>query len=89
MYHQGTAQPYLGRDIACTWQTGEAAILAINPLLRRVNDRLFQNISREDFAIVSRFLATFALNSEYALAEIRRSELERASQDRLQRIEDK
>lgn len=28
MYHQGTAQPYLGRDIACTWQTGEAAILA-------------------------------------------------------------
>jgi DNA-binding MarR family transcriptional regulator len=29
---------------------GEAAIHAINPLLRRVNDQLFQNISREDFA---------------------------------------
>jgi len=57
---------------------GEAAIHAINPLLRRVNDQLFQNISREDFAVVSRFLTTFALNSEYALAEFRRSERERS-----------
>jgi DNA-binding MarR family transcriptional regulator len=57
---------------------GETAIGAINPLLRRVNDRLFQNVSREDFAVVSRFLTTFALNSEYALAEFRRSERERA-----------
>jgi DNA-binding MarR family transcriptional regulator len=57
---------------------GEAAVRAVNPLLRRVNDQLFQNVSREDFATVSRFLHTFALNSEYALAEFRRSELERA-----------
>ncbi len=57
---------------------GEAAIHAINPLLRRVNDQLFQNISREDFAVVSRVLTTFALNSEYALAEFRRSERERS-----------
>lgn len=28
LYHQGDARPYLGRDIACTWQAGEAAILA-------------------------------------------------------------
>lgn len=27
LYHQGNARPYLGREIACTWQTGEAAIL--------------------------------------------------------------
>jgi DNA-binding MarR family transcriptional regulator len=53
---------------------GEAAILADNPFLRRVNDRLFQNISREEFATVSHFLSTFALNSEDALAEIRRTE---------------
>lgn len=58
---------------------GEAAVLDVNPLLRRVNDRLFQNVSREDFATVSRFLTTFALNSEYALAELRRSERERAT----------
>ena len=56
---------------------GEAAIRAVNPLLRRVNDRLFQNVSREEFAVVSRFLETFALNSEDALAEIRRAERER------------
>jgi DNA-binding MarR family transcriptional regulator len=57
---------------------GEAAILTINPFLRRVNDRLFQNVSREDFAVVSRFLSSFALNSEDALAEIRRAERDRA-----------
>jgi DNA-binding MarR family transcriptional regulator len=57
---------------------GEAAIREINPLLRRVNDCLFANISRDDFAVVARFLSTFALNSENALAEIRRADRERA-----------
>jgi DNA-binding MarR family transcriptional regulator len=61
---------------------GEAAIRAANPLLRRVNDRLFQNVSREEFAVVSRFLETFALNSEDALAEIRRAERERLATGR-------
>lgn len=28
LYHQGDAKLYLGRSIACTWQTGEAAIIA-------------------------------------------------------------
>lgn len=28
IYHQGSAKPFLGRRIACTWQTGEAAIIA-------------------------------------------------------------
>lgn len=28
LYHQGTVKPYLGRRIACTWQTGEGAIIA-------------------------------------------------------------
>jgi DNA-binding MarR family transcriptional regulator len=58
---------------------GEDAILAVNPLLRRVNDLLFQDVPREDFAVVSHFLESFALNSEYALAEIRRSDRERSS----------
>jgi len=64
---------------------GEAAIHAVNPLLRRVNDLLFTDVPREDFAVVSRFLERFALNSEYALAEIRRSERERSSAGRLAR----
>jgi DNA-binding MarR family transcriptional regulator len=58
---------------------GEAAIRAVNPLLRRVNDRLFQNVSREEFAVVSSFLEKFALNGEDALAEIRRAERERSA----------
>jgi anhydro-N-acetylmuramic acid kinase len=28
LYHQGQVQPFLGRKIAATWQTGEAAIIA-------------------------------------------------------------
>ena len=61
---------------------GEAAIRDVNPLLRRVNDCLFQNISRKDFAVVARFLSTYALNSENALAEIRRADHERAMASR-------
>jgi DNA-binding MarR family transcriptional regulator len=53
---------------------GEDAIRAVNPLLRRVNDLLFQDVSRDEFAVLSRFLEKFSLNSEYALAEIRRSQ---------------
>lgn len=28
LYHQGTAAPYLGKQIACTWQTGEGSVVA-------------------------------------------------------------
>ncbi|HEX7287342.1 MAG TPA: anhydro-N-acetylmuramic acid kinase [Candidatus Angelobacter sp.] len=28
IYHQGDAHPFLGRKIACTWQTGEGAVIA-------------------------------------------------------------
>jgi DNA-binding MarR family transcriptional regulator len=56
---------------------GEAAVRQLAPFLRRVNDLLFQNVRRKDFATVSRFLEVFALNSEHALDEIRRSERER------------
>jgi DNA-binding MarR family transcriptional regulator len=66
---------------------GETAVRDINPLLRRVNDLLFQNVSREDFATVSRFLSTFALNSEYALAEVRRSDRERTAHGRWPRTD--
>jgi hypothetical protein len=59
---------------------GEAAIRSVNPLLRRVNDQLFKNVSRQEFTAVSRFLARFAHNSEDALIEIRRAERERATQ---------
>ena len=28
LYHQGSTQPFMGRRLACTWQMGEAAIIA-------------------------------------------------------------
>src|SRR5438309_11709499 len=28
IYHQGTAAPYLRKNIACTWQTGEGSVIA-------------------------------------------------------------
>lgn len=28
IYHQGTAATYLGKEIACTWQTGEGSVVA-------------------------------------------------------------
>jgi DNA-binding MarR family transcriptional regulator len=56
---------------------GEDAVRAVNPLQRRVNDLLFADMSRDEFAAVSSFLHRLALNSEYALAEIRRFELEK------------
>lgn len=30
LYHQGAAQTFLGHRIACTWQSGEAAVIAAN-----------------------------------------------------------
>lgn len=58
---------------------GEAALVELAPFLRRVNDLLFQNVSRHDFDLVSKFFQTFSLNTEYALAEIQRTEVERKS----------
>jgi DNA-binding MarR family transcriptional regulator len=55
---------------------GEAAIREVNPLLRRVNDRLFQNVTRAEFDMVSRFFAKFVHNCEEALFELRRAERE-------------
>jgi anhydro-N-acetylmuramic acid kinase len=28
IYHQGEAEPYLGKKLACTWQTGEGSVVA-------------------------------------------------------------
>jgi DNA-binding MarR family transcriptional regulator len=58
---------------------GEAAIRQITPFVRAVNDLLFENVSRRDFAVVSRFLRIFAVNTERALGEIRRREGERGN----------
>jgi anhydro-N-acetylmuramic acid kinase len=38
IYHQGTAEPYLGEKIACTWQTGEGSIVAARLRVPVVSD---------------------------------------------------
>ena len=38
IYHQGTPRLYLGRPIACTWQTGESAIIAAKLSVPVVSD---------------------------------------------------
>jgi anhydro-N-acetylmuramic acid kinase len=38
LYHQGNAEPFLGRRLACTWQTGEAAIIAAKLRVPVVSD---------------------------------------------------
>ena len=38
LYHQGDFRPYLGRDIACTWQTGEGALIAARTRVPVVTD---------------------------------------------------
>ncbi len=52
---------------------GEHAVRDVSPFLRRINDLLFRNVSRADFAAISGFLRAFARNSEHALAEIERA----------------
>jgi anhydro-N-acetylmuramic acid kinase len=38
LYHQGDPQPYLGRKVAATWQTGEAAVVAAHVGVPVVSD---------------------------------------------------
>lgn len=69
-----------GRSVLVSLSSrGEAALIGLTPFLRSVNDLLFRNVSRGDFELVSKFFRTFSLNTEYALAEIRRAEAERKS----------
>lgn len=53
---------------------GERAIGGVAPLVRRTNDILFQDIAARDLEAVSRTLRRVTLNSELALADIRRRE---------------
>ena len=38
LYHQGEAQPFLGRKVTATWQTGEAAVVAARLAIPVVSD---------------------------------------------------
>lgn len=57
---------------------GEAALLRVVPFIREINDVLFQDVSRADFAALSRFLRLFARNSERAVEATLRLERRRS-----------
>jgi DNA-binding MarR family transcriptional regulator len=61
---------------------GEAAVRNINPLVRRVNDRLFDDVTKAELASIFAVMTKIAFNSEYALAELRRSSLEQTDPGR-------
>ncbi len=62
---------------------GEEIVRDVTPLVRSVNDRLFANMTRDDLQHVQEFFTRFALNSEFALVEIRRNKAgKRASSSR-------
>lgn len=56
---------------------GEAAVEQVAPFLRRVNDQLFNDISREQITKLREIFTTLSFNSEFAMAEVRRYERER------------
>jgi DNA-binding MarR family transcriptional regulator len=68
--------------LVCLTKEGEDAIREIIPLVRRVNDRLFENVSKAELNTIFSVMTRVAFNSEYALAELRRSSLEKADPNR-------
>jgi DNA-binding MarR family transcriptional regulator len=61
---------------------GETAVREITPLVRRVNDVLFQHVTAKNLATISEFLSALVLNSDYAEIEVRRFEHERDARGR-------
>lgn len=56
---------------------GEAAVDAVSPMVRKINDLLFRNIDRKQLDTMNEFAKVLLTNSEYAIAEVRVSESDR------------
>ena len=70
--------PADGRGVLVTLTpAGAAALEALAPFLRRINDILFDGISRAEFAAVVRFIDRFVINTERAVMAIADDERER------------
>ncbi len=55
---------------------GEATVTSIAPFVRRVNDLLFKGVAREQLKAMRETFTALSMNSEFALAEVRRFERE-------------
>ena len=63
--------PVDGRSVLVSLSlAGEEAVLRIAPVLRRINDLLFQKISPKELDVVRRFCTTLSRNAQYALVEL-------------------
>jgi len=58
---------------------GEQAVTQVSSMVKTLNDLLFAQIGSKELAAVDKVLKRLVLNSEYALAEIRRMRSERRS----------
>ncbi|MCK9915992.1 MarR family transcriptional regulator [Microbacteriaceae bacterium K1510] len=58
---------------------GEEAVEIVSPMVRKINDLLFMNIDRKQFDTTNEFAKVLLTNAEYAIAEIRVSEADRAA----------
>ena len=64
-----------GRGVLVTLTpAGADALEALAPFLRRINDILFDGISRTEFAAVVRFIEKFVINTERAILAIAEDE---------------
>src|SRR5690606_38136868 len=66
--HGGRAPP------ATLTPAGAPALEELGPFLRRINDILFDGISRAEFAAIVRFIDKFVINAERAMTAIAESE---------------
>ena len=57
---------------------GEEAIINVAPFLRRVNDLLFSGITSKQLSTIMEAFTKLSLNSEFAIAEVKRYERQRA-----------
>jgi len=73
---QKKPSPSDGRSVLVSLSPrGEREIARIAPLVRSVNDLLFKDISAESLTVASEVARMLIANSEYAMAELRRSSL--------------
>ena len=70
---QKIPHPEDGRSVLVTLTPdGERSVTAVAPTIREVNDLLFKDIGRDDVEQARSYLTQLVLNSEFALAALRR-----------------
>ena len=56
---------------------GEEAVVKISPFLRQVNDLLFSSVTSKQLSTIKEVFTKLSLNSEFAIAEVKRFERQR------------